>query len=121
MSSGLSTSITTTGGRLKIYMRGGADNGSFNMKLEALGAVTALLGTITAVVGPTTLQRHIFGAELLPTSSANWIFEYPTSMFTWHAQPAAGTYTVKLQAQVGSTMRMWFQGPIALVIEEYGD
>lgn len=120
--SGLSVSITTTGGKLFIAVVN---------SLNTVGAISEIfitdstnaLGSARAVVGSTNLSELEVGAGpgssvFVPLSSFQW----------WGYQPVAGTYTVKLQARVdtaGGGQSINFTGSInggcVLQVMEYGD
>lgn len=124
---GLTLSITTTGGRIEIGIRpaNGLDvNGGSMLWNNSGGTPGGAGGSLRAVVGATELGQ--IDAEL--TGDANsvlWAIRYPVSAYRWIYRPAAGTYTVKLQAKVQTNGRLQYGasggGGIALYCLEFSD
>lgn len=125
---GLTLSITTTGGYLEIGVRpSNADDANGSLFLVNLtGAEFGAEADIRAVVGATNLgqiNNQISG----DASSTLWGLGIPVSSLRWIYRPAAGTYTVKLQAKVATSngRLQWgatalaSSGP-ALYVKEFG-
>lgn len=118
--SGLSVSITTTGGRLRIYLKG-SNTVNEESDITLTGPGTGLLeGHVRAVVGATNLGA----CELAADNGAGDLQQatFPPPFGEWESTPAAGTYTVKIQvkkAGASTTTNVQLQ-KLILVVEEWG-
>jgi len=118
----LTLSITTTGGRLKITM--GTSYPDYDALYCSEGTALSTLFGIAAIVGATQLGELGAGNEV-EVNNQNCVV--PPSAFVWNSKPAAGTYTVKLQARVitsGASLNFnGAAGPlgISLIVEEFDD
>lgn len=120
---GFTVSITTSGGKLLIeWLPAPVSGGSLATGL----LITNNTAHLTALVGATALPRQFFGT----LTAAGNIGITQLSAFKWIYQPAAGTYTVKLQAMLvnpvaGSNGSMVVEltttGGAILRVTEYGD
>lgn len=113
----LTINITTTGGRLRIYLVPSDTTNVSTIAVTAVGSVAQIRANVKALVGATSL------AEILYTltgdvASPSWEVEIPPGAFSWDYTPAAGTYTVKLQASVVTDVEMSFTR-VMLVVEEW--
>lgn len=114
---GLSISITTTGGRLRIWLAPSiVQAGASYLQLGSHASGNS--GYVCANAGGVQLGSHQI------RSGANDTTEWPCSALVWDYKPAAGTYTVKIQAAI-TNAALYFggnaNGGIALVVEEWGD
>lgn len=120
--SGLSVSITTTGGRLRIrLMPSAGETDLTSIWMQTSNAANPTNGRIRAVVGSQNLGGQRMGG-ITDTSGVQYM---PPSAFVWDFTPAAGTYTVKIQAMVSTNNTMAFQGNagplgVYLLVEEHG-
>lgn len=115
---GLSISITTTGGRLRIMLVPGTAGGQIT--LSCSGAISNPFSTLYADIGGVSIPQDF--RFIGDAASAAWTIGIPPSAFVWDYQPAAGTYTVKIQAAVnGANMEVAARTGIALLVEEWGD
>lgn len=116
---GLSVSITTTGGRLRITLvsADGAQGGDIRIYTPS---ASSPLGSFRPVVGAVALSPLNFGLGL---AGVNQALILPCSAFSWADYlTVAGTYTVKIQAAVAvSGQQIFLTDDIALLVEEYGD
>ena len=116
----LSSSIVTTGGRLRITIVPSVtytadDSGYF--AIAGSGAQPQRFHLV-AVVGAVTLGEIRAGSDVLSASNCN----VGPSQFMWDYQPAAGTYAVKIQARVhNATCNLYASKGLALLVEEWGD
>lgn len=108
---GATLSITTTGGRLHIFVIAGLVGSG---QVTIIGGASSSLGGFQCLVGAVTLAPKSVGSAQLTNTTM------PGEYGTWEHQPAAGTYTVKLQGTVlHATSSIAFTG--RLVVIEYGD
>lgn len=117
---GLTLNLTTTGGRLRIIII--SDTIGFTGGMVHIQSSSGVGGTgdLRAVVGSQNLSplfiNHAEASALLPTTN------FPCTAFQWwDYQPAAGTYTVKIQARCLSGTGIGVSQGCALLVEEYGD
>lgn len=116
----LTLSITTTGGALHIWLIPSHSvlTGDCSLSLFGTGA-QGRIGFIRAVVGGQNLHREACGTAEGGTGANIYV---PASSFHWVYKPAAGTYTVKLQALiVSSGASLTFAGNHELYVQECGD
>lgn len=102
--------ITTTGGRLRIFVEGDVTSG---YSLSILGDGTSSIFAIKALVGATSAGEATLGAT---TPSLALQCNWPE----FSAQPVAGTYTVKLQGKITHSGEVLIPAG-RLVVIEYGD
>ncbi len=113
---GLSASITTTGGRLRIMMVPTATDAE-QASLRAYVASSTpgrASGIIRAVVGATALTAMEFGQN-----DADPEIAIPPTAYVWDYTPSSGTYTVKIQARTVTNIQLVFGTGIRLRIEEW--
>lgn len=116
----LTLSITTTGGRLRILIipdsvgfTGGSIGSVSNGSTQGYGDLRAVVGAVA--LAPMIISK----AEITPSGTSQY---YPCSAFSWYDyQPAAGTYTVKIQARCILGLNITVQAGCTLLVEEYGD
>lgn len=120
--SGISVSIVTTGGRLRIYLLGPALSSfgdAAGVKVSANSNNIAITSQLIAVVGVTVLGG--IGIEIDGDISANWVLKIPPGSFQWDYQPSPGSYTVKIQGRAGTNDELEISAGVKLVVEEWGD
>lgn len=106
---GYSLSITTSGGSLLIFLSN--DIGTSGVYVFGSGVGSA--GIIRAVVGATNMGSIEFGKSNIVNKS----MRLSPAGFGWNVKPAAGTYTIKLQATNNGTCSEVAVGALLTVME----
>lgn len=116
--SGLSISIITTGGRLRIYLVPEAGQQS-TFQWTPTGSAQSFSGALKCLVGVNDAGALQFGQDF-DANSALWQGEIPVGSFMWDYKPVAGAYTVKIQVKADSNTRIDMSN-VHMIVEEWGD